>query len=128
MPRFVVLLHETPPGYPRGRHYDLMLEQAGVLWTWAAEALPVANGAAVPAERLPDHRLDYLDYEGEVAGNRGCVTRVDRGQCELLPSSAGQVQFRLQGEVLRGALVLTPPDEQAASWRIRLATDASAGP
>ena len=34
MPRFVVLRHETPPGYPRPPHYDLMLEQEGGLWTW----------------------------------------------------------------------------------------------
>jgi DNA polymerase Ligase (LigD) len=120
MPRFVVLLHETPPGSSRGRHYDLMLEHDAVLWTWALEALPELNGATVAAERLTDHRLAYLNYEGEISGNRGRVSRIDRGEYESLPSSAGELSFRLQGELLRGFLELTPPAASAAHWQLCL--------
>src|SRR5262245_29210037 len=102
MPRFVVLLHETPPGDSRGRHYDLMLEQGGALWTWAINALPCAGGEAIPAERLPDHRLAYLEYEGEVAGNRGSVSRIDCGTCELLTDGADEFRFRVAGAILTG--------------------------
>ena len=79
MPRFVVLLHETPSGYPRGAHLDLMLEHAGALRTWALEKPPLP-GEIVVAERLPDHRLEYLDYEGAVSHDRGVVSRVDSGR------------------------------------------------
>ena len=35
MPRYVILQHDTPPGYPRPLHWDLMLEQGRTLRTWA---------------------------------------------------------------------------------------------
>src|SRR5262245_17631602 len=97
MPRFVVLRHETPPGYRRPAHFDLMLEEGGVLRTWALESLPPVGGEPIPAERLPDHRLDYLDYEGPVSGDRGSVSRVDFGTYEPLPSPPNQQRFRLDG-------------------------------
>ena len=52
MPRFVVLLHETPAGYSRGTHFDLMLEYGEALRTWALNKLPLA-GDPVIAHRLP---------------------------------------------------------------------------
>src|SRR4051794_23553598 len=64
MPRFVLLRHETPAGSERPTHFDLMLEHNGVLRTWALSGLPAA-GEPLLAEQLPDHRLAYLDYEGE---------------------------------------------------------------
>jgi len=79
MLRFVILRHELPPGDPRGTHFDLMLEHSGLLRTWAMSVLPTP-GQTVPAVRLPDHRLFYLDYEGEVSGNRGRVSRWDAGE------------------------------------------------
>ena len=35
------------------------------------------------AEVLPDHRLAYLDYEGPISGDRGSVTRWDRGTYDV---------------------------------------------
>lgn len=55
-----------------------MLETGAVLRTWALSELPTDRRSVV-AEALPDHRLDYLDYEGPVSGNRGHVTRHDAG-------------------------------------------------
>src|SRR5947207_11677627 len=77
MPRFVILLHETPAGYSRKTHFDLMLEAGDSLRTWALDALP-APGETALAERLPDHRPIYLDYEGQLGGDRGGVSRFDR--------------------------------------------------
>ena len=96
MPRFVVLRHELPPDSPRGSHYDLMLEAGGVLQTWACEKLP-RLGQTVAAERLPDHRLAYLDYEGPVSG-RGDVTRVLSGEYESVTERADELQARLTVE------------------------------
>src|SRR6476620_1293766 len=101
MPRFVVLWHQTPPGYPRGSHFDLMLEQGDVLLTWALDHLP-KPGENVIAQRLPDHRLTYLDFEGDVQGDRGTVSRVDVGEYEWLPETATLLIAGLRGNKLRG--------------------------
>lgn len=102
---FVVLRHETREGV----HWDLMLDTGGSLATWklaedptklSPQAEPGAKG--VPARRLPDHRRAYLDYEGPVGGNRGQVTRVDRGTCKLVRDDPQSYAVRLAGERLTG--------------------------
>lgn len=119
MPRFVILLHETPPGHSRGMHYDLMLEHGDALWTWACDALPIA-GTSVSAERLADHRLAYLDYEGPVSGDRGSVHRVAGGECELLTAAAEEVRVRFAGDSLSGELVLTRDAAATNRWTVSL--------
>jgi hypothetical protein len=123
MPRFVVLLHETPPGYPRPAHYDLMFEQGGVLWTWAAQSLPKLGGSDVSADRLADHRLDYLDYEGAVSGGRGHVQRIDGGDYDRIPSSDETLSLRLYGHALRGVLILRLKSAAADSWLLQLRSE-----
>jgi hypothetical protein len=122
MPRFVVLLHEVPPGYPRGAHYDLMLEQGHSLWTWACESLPGME-KTTPAQRLADHRREYLDYEGPVSGDRGHVTRVDSGDYELVASEPALLQVRLAGEKLRGVLTLIPDGNDSGRCLLSLVTE-----
>jgi hypothetical protein len=110
MPRFVVLRHELPPDLPRPSHYDLMLEDNGVLRTWACEQLPKL-GQTVAAERLPDHRLAYLDYEGPVSG-RGDVTRAVSGEYEPVTEMANELQVRLTAGTWRAILsIRTLPGE-----------------
>lgn len=90
MPRYVILTHDHP-----FLHWDLMLEDAGVLRTWRLLEEPAA-GRTVRAERLADHRLAYLDYEGPVSGGRGNVAQWDHGTYDATVS--GQLkQLRLQG-------------------------------
>src|SRR5262245_18992804 len=101
MPRFVILHHETSAGFPRDSHFDLMLEHADALRTWAVEKIP-AVGEDVSAERLPDHRLAYLDYEGEVSGERGTVSRDDAGDYECLQESETRLVVRVSGQKIRG--------------------------
>jgi hypothetical protein len=117
MPRFVVLRHETPPGYARGDHYDLMLERGSGLWTWACEALPQA-GQAIVAERLPDHRLVYLDYQGEISASRGRVSRVDAGSYDLLSEADAELAVELHGQTLHGTLVLAKLPGEGQRWRV----------
>jgi hypothetical protein len=117
MPRFVVLFHETPAGSARGKHFDLMLEHDGVLRTWAMEKMP-ATGEIVAAEKLPDHRLHYLDYEGEVSGNRGDVRRVDAGVYYVVEENATTIVASLRGEKLRGTITLDHDDGEPHRWRV----------
>lgn len=83
----MILRHETPPAAERGSHWDLMLENRGVLLTWALPDLPPgplpASFERLGIRRLPDHRIAYLEYEGPVSNNRGTVKRVDFGEYQL---------------------------------------------
>ena len=91
MPRFVLLEHVW-----NGVHWDFMLEHGEVLRTWAIDA-PIVAGQDLPARALPDHRRIYLDYEGEISGNRGQVRRVDTGTYRTLEWSADRVRVRAGG-------------------------------
>ena len=118
MPRFVLLRHECPPEYEKPSHWDFMLEWQEVLRTWELRELPQAwaqslgesfQRSTVEAIALPDHRLDYLDYEGPVSGDRGTVCCCDRGSYELLQSDANTIKVRLEGERLKNLVQLKRP-------------------
>jgi hypothetical protein len=100
MPRFVVLTHDHPV-----LHWDFMLEQPETLRTWRLMKPPGAGGP-IDAESLADHRLAYLDYEGPVSGGRGEVRRWDRGEYEIVESTAERLVVRLIGERLHGVATL----------------------
>jgi hypothetical protein len=126
MPRFVVLRHETPPGYPRESHFDLMFERGEALWTLAALQLPV-HGEPVVADELFEHRLAYLDYEGDVSAGRGSVRRVDAGDYGQQGTGdgergTGEIVLEISGSVLRGVLRLTPlaSTDGVQRWRVEL--------
>jgi hypothetical protein len=120
MPRFVLLRHETPTGYVRPSHWDLMFETGAALRTWALEQLPT-DGAAVLAEELPAHRLAYLDYEGPVSGDRGEVRREDAGLYELLHETADEFTARMMGRQWQGIVSLVRHAEE--TWELRLRSD-----
>jgi hypothetical protein len=83
MPRYVVLYHEPGDASERPAHWDLMLEYGNVLRTWAIETTPNLD-ETLHLQALPDHRLEYLEYEGPVSGNRGLVTRIMSGTYETV--------------------------------------------
>jgi hypothetical protein len=120
MPRFVVLDHDHP--LP---HFDLMLEVGPVLWTWRLERPPEA-GPEQSAERIPDHRPHYLDYEGPVSGNRGRVLRRDEGTFVWLVQEEDRLELRLEGRGGNGTLILrkrVPP-----LWSMRFVPDVNSRP
>jgi len=119
--RYVILRHQTPPGYKRPLHWDLMLEQNGALQTWALTAEPVA-GASIEAAQLADHRLTYLDYEGEVSGGRGSVSRVDAGRFVWLMQRGNLLQVELSGGQLQGIVTL---QQTGGTWRVNFAPQAN---
>ena len=105
MPRFVVLTHDHP-----FLHWDFMLEQGASLRTWRLSAEP-NSGREISAEPLPDHRLEYLDYEGPLSGDRGDVTQWDRGEYELIEESQDKLSLQLHGEKLKGRTTLQSDTE-----------------
>ena len=120
MPRFVVVEHDSP----RGLHWDLMLEEGGVLLTWALSEPPQA-ARTIPAEALSDHRLAYLDHEGPVSGGRGSVTRWDQGTYELEHRSDDELAVVLAGRRLAGRATLLRLGAGRLQWQFRLAADST---
>ncbi len=98
-----------------------MFEQGKVLLTWAVEQLP-STAEAVTAERLPDHRLHYLDYEGEVSENRGNVKRVDSGYFDWVSQTPERYEARISGQELRGTLVIEQDASDSHRWRVALSS------
>jgi len=111
MPRFVVLQHDSP----RGLHWDFMLQQDQALATWATLQPPDADGPLV-AERLFDHRMAYLDYEGPVSGGRGSVTRWDQGTYQMQSQSPREWIVLLMGNRLIGEATLRLAPHEASAW------------
>jgi hypothetical protein len=124
MPRFVVLRHEGAPG--RELHWDLMLEEGDVLRAWALANEPGPGATSCRAERLPDHRPLYLNYEGEVSGGRGTVTRMDAGVYTPGQTGNQRVIVKLNGVRLRGTATLAPAGDGDQRWRFLFVPDGKA--
>ena len=112
--RYVALEHRRTGD----THCDLMLEHEGKLITWRLKGLDalVAKGE-LRGERLPDHRLAYLDYEGPVSGGRGSVRRLAHGSITEMNCSARRICVTLDGD-LAGRLVAEHVQDNW--WRINL--------
>lgn len=111
-PRFVVHEHRS-----KRHHYDFRLEINGVLKSWAVPKGPSLDPADKRlAVMVPDHTLDYFDYEGiipEGGYGAGPVVVWDSGTFEPAdtadPADAlanGRFSFSLQGRKLKGAFAL----------------------
>lgn len=113
MQQYVILRHDHPE-----LHWDLMLEQEGVLKTWrlpvAPEIDPATDDTTIDliAEALPDHRIAYLEYEGPVSENRGEVKRWDRGSMTILEYADDTLVALLTGEELAGRVTLKKTDQE----------------
>jgi bifunctional non-homologous end joining protein LigD len=136
-PRFVVHEHRATR-----LHYDVRLELGGVLRSWAVPKGPSMD----PADRrlavaVPDHPLDYADFEGVIpAGSYGAgpVVVWDRGTWEADPAEGpaesqlrrGTLAFVLHGEKLRGgfALVRLRRGRTGRDWLLLKRKDAHAQP
>ncbi len=117
MARFVLLEHRW-----RGVHWDLMLERGETLRTWAIDA-PIVAGVELPARSLADHRMVYLEYEGEVSGGRGSVRRLDAGTYATIDWRDDRVRVTLEGTQLVGEAELRQVGTTSAegeAWRFRL--------
>jgi hypothetical protein len=109
MARFAILEHDHPV-----LHWDFLLECGPVLWTWRLEAPPERGRGEVRAERIAEHRLLYLDYEGPVSGNRGSVRRWDAGTFDWLEKQEERVAVRLAGMKVAGVWELARVE--GAGW------------
>lgn len=81
----VLLLHELPDG---SSHFDWMIErpnaQGGLITFRVSARIDLLEQGRFSAQRLADHREQYLSFEGPVAGGRGTVTRLARGEASMV--------------------------------------------
>ncbi len=113
---FVLLEHQTDAGV----HWDLMIETPGRerLATWRLARNPIAQpDQAIAAEPIGDHRRMYLDYEGDLSGDRGRVARVDGGESQVVEQSANRLVVKLDGRELRGRFELADHSAGQSTFR-----------
>ncbi|MBX3323410.1 MAG: hypothetical protein KF757_10500 [Phycisphaeraceae bacterium] len=85
MSEFVLLCHTLPDGT---WHHDWLIEQldpaemARPLLSFRTAGRPDL-GEDFEAERAPDHRIEYLRFEGELSGGRGTVRQIAGGRAEI---------------------------------------------
>jgi bifunctional non-homologous end joining protein LigD len=133
---FVVHKHAA-----RSLHYDLRLEHAGVLWSWAVTRGPSLD----PHEKrlavhVEDHPIDYAPFEGVIPKGEyggGSVIVWDEGR--WLPEhdpvkgmEKGHLDFELHGHKLKGKwhLVRLKPKagEKRDNWLLIKSADTFARP
>jgi DNA ligase D-like protein (predicted ligase)/DNA ligase D-like protein (predicted 3'-phosphoesterase) len=102
---FVVQEHHA-----RRLHYDLRLENGGVLKSWAVpKGIPEDSDQKRLAVETEDHPLEYADFEGTIPKGQygaGTVTIWDKGVYELKAWNEKMIEFTLKGQKLRGRYVL----------------------
>lgn len=113
MPRYAILTHDFP-----FLHWDFLLEDGESCRTWRLLSAP-GSSSEIIAERLPDHRLLYLTYEGPVSGNRGTVSLWDSGMFEWITDGVREVEIRLCGHILNGIVRVTFAGDGSFRWTLQ---------
>jgi bifunctional non-homologous end joining protein LigD len=120
---YVVHLHDAT-----GRHYDLRLEVAGVLASFAVPRGPSLDPDAKSlAVKTEDHPIEYLDFEDVIPAKQygaGPMIAWDRGSVRYLEGPAeeeiasGKIHVELRGLKLRGryALIKLAKSKKGDEW------------
>jgi DNA ligase D-like protein (predicted 3'-phosphoesterase) len=91
-------------------HYDLRLEEDGVLRSWAVPKEPVDEiGVKRLALQTEDHPLGYEDFEGIIPEGEygaGTVAIWDRGSYRPLEKNKDKVVIEISGRRLAGRFAL----------------------
>lgn len=133
LPRFVLLRHEVPKDLTAEgalqSHWDLMFQQDSSLLTLRLLELPQNSSEqqSFRVQRLPDHRIQYLDYEGPISGNRGHVACIARGWLSGNPETgtSGRSEWQLRSPALSAMIQFAPVpvgdsvDLVVLSWSLR---------
>jgi DNA ligase D-like protein (predicted ligase)/DNA ligase D-like protein (predicted polymerase)/DNA ligase D-like protein (predicted 3'-phosphoesterase) len=85
-------------------HYDLRLEQNGVLKSWAVpKGLPPRPGIMRLAVNVEDHPLEYVHFEGAIPKGEyggGMMWKFAQGRYEITKEKKSGFYFRLQSREL----------------------------
>lgn len=88
-------------------HWDMMFEGEELLVTFRLP-LPPEKIAAAPVivEKILDHDLKFLTYEGPVNKGLGAVRIVDKGIHEIIEHDGTMIRLRMEGKILCGEFTL----------------------
>ena len=106
---FTFVIHEHHASH---LHWDLRLEMAGVLKSWAVPKTPEnlkTPGTKRLAVQVEDHPLQYAKFKGTIPeGNYGAgeVKIWDNGKYEMLEKTPKKLIFELHGKKLKGKYIL----------------------
>ena len=95
--RFVVLQHDVGSQLDRTTetHLDWMFATGETLSTWSTAVITnFETSFETPCLKLAEHRLIYLDREGELGGGRGSVRRILVGEYTAVASTSPAVAFK----------------------------------
>ncbi|NKQ53034.1 ATP-dependent DNA ligase [Amycolatopsis sp. K13G38] len=117
---FVIQEHHA-----RRLHWDVRLERAGVLVSWAVpKGLPTTPDTTRLAVHTEDHPLEYASFSGEIPAGEyggGTMTIWDRGTYETLHWNDHKVEVRLSGTKVRGTYLFVNrhKDGEKRDWIVR---------
>ena len=111
---FVIQIHSGHGPF----HYDLMLACGGALATWRLSRSPAGWDGSGPilAEKLADHRLEYLTYAGPVSTGRGEVKPLDAGTYETIVADQQRWRIHLHGKCVQGTFELKRKEQAGNEW------------
>jgi bifunctional non-homologous end joining protein LigD len=118
--RYTIQMHDAT-----NLHYDLRLEENGVLTSWAIpKSLPTRQGIKRLAIRTEDHPLKYLDFEGEIPKGEyggGTMWIFDKGQYELIKKEEKSYKIKLRNGDVQGEYSLFQTKEN--QWIVELKSE-----
>ncbi len=113
--RFVIQEHTNPDDL----HWDLMLECNDILQTYRLGKAPeeILTSPAT-AEKIFDHPMRFLTYEGPVNDGKGNVKIADLGTYQKTESSDNSIHLGLDGKILTGEFLLSHINENL--WQFEM--------
>jgi bifunctional non-homologous end joining protein LigD len=98
--RFVIQRHEREG---ETVHWDLMLEQNKLLETYRVNTPPEEwVNRTIEAEKIFDHPLKFLTYEGSVNKGKGNVKIADSGNYRILSKKENLLSIDFAGRIIKG--------------------------
>jgi hypothetical protein len=111
----VIQEHSTPDG----GHWDMMLQIEDTLWTWRLHHPPQhIQDTPIPAEKIADHPLRFLSYEGPVQNNTGSVKIIDKGHLLCLDVHENKCYFTCHGNIISGTYLLHRQEQN--KWLLKV--------
>jgi DNA ligase D-like protein (predicted ligase)/DNA ligase D-like protein (predicted 3'-phosphoesterase) len=102
---FVIQEHHA-----RRLHYDLRLENGGVLKSWAVpKGMPESTRQRHLAVETEDHPIGYANFEGSIPEGQygaGTVKIWDKGHYQTKVWDENKIEFALNGQRLKGHYIL----------------------
>ncbi len=115
--RYTIQIHDAT-----NLHYDLRLEENGVLASWAIpKSIPTLQGIKRLAIRTEDHPLQYLDFQGQIPKGEyggGTMWLFDQGQYEIIKKEKNSYRFILKNGTISGEFAMYHTTEN--QWIIEL--------